>query len=295
MAEKKQKKRVQVSAPAAGSKGAGTTEPAWKPSAENKAKAKNFRIIAWILWILAIAAEGVIIWWLVGPGVENIWWLILALIPIAAAAIGANLLWKQANRLDPASKKNKTKFFIQNQLGVFMTILAFLPLVIMIFTNDELDGKEKAIAGSIAAGAMVLIAAFTGASWDGGPSVEQYAEEENIMVLLTGEDEVYWVKSGSVFHVCAEVPDVNRESKDGTIYSGTVAAAHEAGKDRLTKRWESEAINHCGYTQEEVDAVKAGLEAEKEGLTQEEAEEVVDEIEENEDEGGADEAETDQE
>ena len=53
--------------------------------------------------------------------------------------------------------------------------------------------------------------------------VEAYVEQ------LTGQDEVFWTKSGGVFHVCAAVPDVNKESKDGTIYRGTVAAAHEAG------------------------------------------------------------------
>src|SRR5699024_4563243 len=95
-------------------------------------------------------------------------------------------------------------------------------------------------------------------SWDGGPSQEQYAEEENIMQRLTGKDEVYRVKGGKVFHVCEHVPDVNRESQDGQIYVGTVDEAHAAGKERLALRWESDAVKHCGYTQEEVDSVKAG-------------------------------------
>lgn len=168
-----------------------------------------------------------------------------------------------------------------------MTVIAFLPLVVLVFTNKQLDGKEKALVGGIGAVALVAIAAFTGVSWDGGPSQEQYAEEENIIVLLTGEDQVYWTKSGKVFHVCEQVPDVNRESADGNIYVGTIADAHAAGKDRLTQRWESEATKYCGYTQEEVDLVKDGLSA----VPAEEADEIASE---NQDEEVTDEQDTDE-
>ena len=68
----------------------------------------------------------------------------------------------------------------------------------------------------------------------------------NIVTQVTGENLVFWTKSGSVFHLCEDVPDVNRESEDNTIYSGTVAEAHEDGKDRLTKKWRSEA-EVCGF------------------------------------------------
>ncbi len=52
---------------------------------------------------------------------------------------------------------------------------------------------------------------------------------------------------------------MNRASQDGQIYVGTVAEAHAAGKERLSLRWPSDAVNHCGYTQADVDAVQEGL------------------------------------
>lgn len=264
MAESSSKKKVvKVDSPKGGSGGSGASGPVWTPTPEAKSKATAHRIMAALLWFVAIAIEAVAIWVVlpkVTEGAWQWWWLLLILIPIAACAIIANLSWKKANRLDPASKKDTVRFFIQNQLGAFITVIAFLPLIIVVLLNKDIDGKQKSIV-SIVAALVMLGAAATGVSWDGGPSQEQYAEEENIIVQLTGADEVYWVKGGSVFHVCDSVPDVNKESKDGQIYTGTVADAHEAGKSRLTLKWESEAVNYCGYTQEQVDQVKAGLPA----------------------------------
>lgn len=253
------KKVVKVDAPAPKVGADGKPERAWTPTPEAKKKATTLRIFSWVSWIVAIAIEVATIIWILPQASEKFWLLLVMLIPIAVLAIAGNLMWKQANRLDPASKRNAFKFFVQNQLGAFMTVLAFLPLIIVILLDKNLDGKQKAIAGGLGAVAMALIVVFTGISWDGGPSQEQYAEEEHIIMQLTGKDEVFWVKNGKVFHVCEHVPDVNRESKDGQIYQGTVAAAHEAGKERLSMRWASDAVNHCGYTQEQVDAVKAGL------------------------------------
>jgi len=87
--------------------------------------------------------------------------LIVLIVADLIFAIMGSLLWKQANRLDPASKKDPVKFFIQNQLGLIIAIIAFLPLVILIFTNKNMDAKQKGIVGSIAAAALV-IAGITG-------------------------------------------------------------------------------------------------------------------------------------
>lgn len=270
MAEQRKKKVVRVET--AASKGASgrtsaagrsgdATEPApgWTPTPEAKQQATRFRIIAGVLWLLAIAGEAVAIFWVLRQTPVNLWLLIGLTVVIGALAITGSVLWKKANRLDPARKSDKTRFFVQNQLGAIIAVIAFLPLIVLIFTNKDMDGKQKAIAGIIAivigGGAVAL-----GVDYN-PPSVEQYTEESNIVAQLTGEDLVYWTKSGSVFHVCADVPDVNKESQDNQIYEGTVAEAHAAGKDRLTKRWESEAVNYCGYTEAEVEAVKAGTDA----------------------------------
>lgn len=248
-ASRSKKKISQVSAKSTGN------EPAWRPTPESAAKAARLRIFSWVVWALAIAAEAVAIFWVLRQSPVKMWLLIVLIAVAGVLSVAGSLWWKQANRLSPASRNDKLRFFVQNQLGAIVAIIAFLPLIIMIFLNKDMDGKQKGIAGGIGI-AVLLIAGAAGISWD-APSQEQYAAETNIVQQLTGEDTVFWTKSGGVFHVCAEVPDVNRESQDGTIYQGTVAAAHEAGKDRLTKRWESEAVNYCGYSAEEVAEVAA--------------------------------------
>lgn len=288
MAEPTGKKKVVRASSSKQPAGAKKTEdngPVWSPTPEAKAQAKTARIIAWVSWLIAIAVEVAVIIWVLPQVSERFWFLLVALIPIAILAILGNLQWKKANRLDPASKKNAFMFFVQNQLGAIMTVIAFLPLIILVLLDKNMNGKQKGIVAGIAAVVMIAIAAFTGTEWDGGPSQEQYAEEENIMMRLTGKDEVYWVKGGKVFHVCEHVPDVNRESQDGQIYVGTVAEAHAAGKERLSLRWESDAVKHCGYSQEEVDAVKAGASSEllenADDATDEEAHEEESPAEEN--------------
>jgi hypothetical protein len=76
--------------------------------------------------------------------------------------------------------------------------------------------------------------------------VEQYDSETQTVIALTGQDLVFWTKEGKVYHLCEEASAVNLESADNTIYSGTVADAHGAGKERLTLQVEQE-MEQCGY------------------------------------------------
>lgn len=254
------KKVVRVETEAGKKAGAKPDGPAWSPTDEAKGSATRLRIFAWIGWLLAIAVEAVLIFWVLRQDPVNMWLLIGGIVVTGALAVTGSLLWKKANRLDPASKKNAVRFFVQNQLGAIMSIIAFLPLIILIFTNKNMDGKQKAIAGSIGV-VIAAVAVFAFGADYSPPSQEQYAEESAVVTSLSGVDEVTWVKGGKVFHLCAEVPDVNRESADGTIYTGTVAEAHAAGKDRLTQKWESEALGYCGYTQEQVDEAREAMDA----------------------------------
>jgi hypothetical protein len=218
--------------------------PAWKPTEEAKGKATRLRLVAVALWVLALVVEAVAIFLLLNDDDLNVVLLVALIVVTGALAIPGSLLWKKANRLDPASRHEPVRFFVQNQLGAFIAVVAFLPLVILIVLDKDMSKQDKAIAGGVGAVVMVVAVLF-GVDWD-PPSTEQYAEEENIVTQVTGENLVFWTKSGSVFHLCEDVPDVNRESQDNTIYSGTVAEAHEDGKDRLTKKWRSEA-EVCGF------------------------------------------------
>jgi len=170
-------------------------------SPEAKSKAKQFRIIAVVAWLLAMGGQVYAIFNLISD--EMMLWLIGAIVVILALAITGSTFWKKANRLDPASEAEPTRFFIQNQLGAIMGVLAFLPLVIMIFTNKNISGKTKGIAGSIAAIAMVA-AGITGADFD-PPSVEKYTEEiqqQNADAASVGinSEAVVWTPAGNKYH-----------------------------------------------------------------------------------------------
>lgn len=245
VAENRKKKVVRVeSTPEAREEAASD----WKPTAESKGKATTLRIIAAVLWLLAIGTEAFAIFWVLRQDPVNMVLLIALLVGIGALAVGGSLLWKQANRRDPASKSDKLRFFVQNQLGAIITVIAFLPLIILIFTNKNMDGKQKGIAGG-AAIVLLLVAGYFGLSLN-PPSVEQYTAETQKVVELTGENFVYWTKSGEVYHLCEDASAVNLESEDNTIYSGTVADAHADGKERLTLQVEQE-LEQCGFASDE--------------------------------------------
>jgi len=248
MADAPKKKVVRVEETAdekAAESAAATTGATWTPTPEAKKKATTFRILAIVLWLLAIGTEAFTIFWVLNQNPINMVLLIGLLVVIAALAIGGSLLWKQSNRLDPASKSEPVRFFVQNQLGVIISAIAFIPLIILIFTNKNMSGQQKAIAGIIA---IVLLGASgtVGASFN-PPSTEQYASETQTVTDATGgQNLVYWTKTGKVFHLCAAASAVNLQSKDNTIYSGTVAEAHAAGKSRLTLQVEQER-KQCGF------------------------------------------------
>ncbi|MBX3078331.1 MAG: hypothetical protein KDB18_06540 [Salinibacterium sp.] len=238
---------------------------AWTPTADSKSKAVRFRIIAAVLWVVAIGTEAFAIFWLLRQSPFETWHLILLIgliVVIGVLASVGSWLWKKANRLDPASKKDKFRFFVQNQLGAIVTILAFLPLIIMIFLNKDMDGKQKGIAGGIAIVIGLVAVLVFGVDWN-APSQEAYAQDTDAVVFLTGADEVTWTKSGNVYHLCQEASDVNRESKDGQIYVGSTHDAVAAGKSRLTKKLAQE-VKECGIDPQKL----ADWEAQQSGGTE---------------------------
>jgi hypothetical protein len=191
---------------------------------ESRAKAKTFRIIAIISWLLAIGFEiGAIL--LLRKAPVNTTLLIVLIIADLIFAVIGSLLWKKSNRMDPASEKDKTKFFIQNQLGLIISIIAFLPLVVLIFTNKNLSGKQKGIVGSIAVVAL-LIAGVLGIDFN-PPSQEQYKEQtQQVESLKDGVNLVYWTKSGTSYHLYQDCSYINTDRTD-EIFEGTVAQARE--------------------------------------------------------------------
>jgi len=196
----------------------------WKPTPEAKGTATKNRLIAALLWVLAIGAEAFTIFWLLHNTDIKLFmlWLIVAIVAIAGLAIGGSLLWKKANRYDPASKSDKVRFFVQNQLGVIIAAVAFLPLIILIFLNKDMDGKQKGIAGAIAI-VLLLLAGFAGADFN-PPSTELYSEKTTQVEQLTGQDLVYWTKYGTKYHLYDDCPAINKD-KTTEIFEGTVGTA----------------------------------------------------------------------
>ncbi|MBO6518359.1 MAG: hypothetical protein JJ975_17625 [Bacteroidia bacterium] len=224
-------------------------EKVFVASDEAKGKAKQLRLFAFIGWIVAIGGQIYAILNLIND--ETLTWLIVAIVVILALAITGNLLWKKANRLDPASEKDKFKFFVQSQLGAIMSILAFLPMVILILTNKEISGKTKGVAGAIAVIAM-LVAGATGIDFN-PPSVEKYTEEINkqtseVKQLNFDQDNVFWTKAGNKYHVfddCQHIKD--RDVK----HNGTVKESWEQkGISELCKTCKKRAMRERDISEE---------------------------------------------
>src|SRR5690606_13123001 len=119
------------------------------------------------------------------------------------------------------------------------------PLIVLIFMNKNMDGKQKALAGGIGI-VLVVVAGFFGYT-NNAPSVEQYTAETGVVQAITGEDLVYWTKAGKVYHLCEQASDVQKESKDNELFAGTSQDARDAGKERLTLNLDTE-LKQCGYT-----------------------------------------------
>ncbi len=241
-------------------------KPTFVPTAEAKGKATQLRMFAILLWVLAIAAEvGAILVLLksIKPIETSTWiWMgVFIAIDLILVIIGSQL-WKKANRLDPASKKDKVKFFLQNQLGVIISVIAFLPLVILVFTNKDLDGKQKGILGSIAIVAL-LIAGISSADFN-PPSVEEYTEQTSVVEDLTGGNSVYWTKSGTKYHIYEDCPHINSNRTD-EIFNGTVAQARALKNiTELCKTCENKAVKAKGLIEKTADNLSEEIETNEE-------------------------------
>jgi len=243
-----------------GKKSSETTRPTFTPTAEAKGKATKFRVIAVILWVLAIGAQLGAIWHIMHTQ-PVVMWLVIALIAVdLALAIIGSILWKKSNRLDPASEKNKFMFFMQSQLGLITAIIAFLPLIIVIFTSKKLDGKQKGILGGIAIAALVA-AGLVGTDFN-PPSVEKYTEQSALVKDLMGSDYVYWTKSGTKYHLYDDCQYLKSSRTTEIFEGGTVADAYannsriKPDMSSLCSACEKRAAKEKGWTDEQLEQAK---------------------------------------
>ena len=135
----------------------------WQATQAQKSAATRLRLFAALSWIVAIGGQiaGVVLLYQHKFDHGNLPLLIGILVGIAIFAIAGNLLWKAANRHDPARASDTFRFFFQNQLGAIITIIAFLPLVLLIFTDKNMDPQCKKVAGGVGA-VLAVVAALIG-------------------------------------------------------------------------------------------------------------------------------------
>ena len=199
-----------------------------------KEGAKPRRIAAVLLWLVGIFFEVIailrlkeVINWI--PSLSEVAFLIICLVLDCIAVVIGSLLWKKANHIDPASEKNAFKFWVQNNLGTIISVIAFLPIIILVLTDKDMDKKNKTIV-SVVAVVLMLVAGIT--SYDFNPiSVEQLdkAEKEvlateNFDTNADGEAVVYWATHSKKYHVDKNCPAL-KNSDD--VFMGTVKAAYE--------------------------------------------------------------------
>ena len=207
-----------------------TKKPAGEPKiteAKPVGNAGGLRALAILFWVLAIGCEVLALLFLFGqlnliPKNPQILWIPALILDLVFVIIGSQF-WKKANRIKPASKKNPTLFWLWNNMGLIACCVAFLPFVILVLSNKNLDKRTKVIA--TIAGAVALLIAGA-ASYDYNPiSQEQLNAAE---ATITGE--VYWTPYGKVYHTdmgCQALTNTE------TLTKGTVEEAVAANRTRL--------------------------------------------------------------
>jgi len=243
------------------SSGEGATKKStFVPTAEAKAQAGKRRMYGIILWGLAIIAEvfAMVILFKKDPEIAlstgNRIALIVILLLDLVLLIAGSFFWKKANRFDPASKQNTLKFFFQNQLGVVVAVIAFLPVVILAFI------KKEYLVGAIAA--LFLVGGGLASADFNPPSVEEYTEQSAYVKELMGANQVYWTKSGTKYHLFDDCQYLKSDRTTEIFEGGTVADAYANNSKikpditSLCSACEKRAAREKGWTEEQLQKVK---------------------------------------
>ena len=204
---------------------------AHKPTVQQAApvgNASSLRIGAIVLWVVALIFEVLALLVVLGKVnlkfMPTLWQLILFLVlDLICVIIGAQL-WKKANHIKPASEKNALKFWLWNNMGVIACVICFLPIIILMLTNKDLDKKTKAIATVVAVIALLIGGV---ASYDWNP-VSQ--EQQTAAIQALGDEQVYWSPFGHVYHTHEDCGALNHSD---TLTVGTVEQAIAANRTRL--------------------------------------------------------------
>lgn len=235
MEEKKEKKTTKVKKQLKKERefvNASTGKKASKPavvSAKAGKSALTGRIIALVLWLLALTAEIFAVLIVtqriyLAPGAErNIWTIALLAVDFILVLIGSQL-WKNANHKDPVSERNRLKFFLWNQMGLIVAVICFLPFVLFVLFDKNVDKKSKPLL-IIAAVAALIIGSLLSVDWHPVSAEDLAAKQQEIVARGGDPDTVYWTRFGKSYHIDPECSAIINSS---VIYQGTLEEAYEA-------------------------------------------------------------------
>ena len=200
--------------------------------AKKRGNATGKRVAAVILWVLAIACEVVGILSYFGKitvtFIPTLYFIILVIVLDLVFVIIGSQFWKNANHIDPASEKNKVKFFLWNNMGLIVACFAFIPyLILLIKDKDKLDKKTKAIA-IVAAAVALAVGGLTSVDWN---PVSQESKAEAIEEICD-DTTVFWTQFGKVYHLDSNCQHINNSD---AYYEGTVEEAINDNRTRLCK------------------------------------------------------------
>ena len=173
MAEKKEKKIISASDATEKTVKVDETTGKELKEAAPVGNAKGLRWGAVLLWILALGLEVVALLLLIGKInipflnklLPTVWQCVVALGLDFAAVVAGAQLWKKANHIDPVSEKNKLKFWLWNNMGVIAAAFCFIPFIILVLTNKDIDKKSKTIA-TVAAAVLLVGAELLNYDWN---------------------------------------------------------------------------------------------------------------------------------
>ena len=192
--------------------------------------ATGLRIGAVALWLVALGFEVLALLFFNGTIKLNfltpMWLAIIALVLDLVCVIIGSILWKKSNRIDPASEKNKLKFWLWNNMGLIACTLAFVPFIILALTDKKADKKSKTIVTVVAVIAL-LIGGLVSYDWD--PVSRE--DLEAAKAAIPGD--VYWTKSGTVYHSNRTECYHIKNKTDDELNVGKVEDAFEENLIRL--------------------------------------------------------------
>lgn len=228
--------------------------------ATKKGNATGLRIGAVVFWLLGILFEVGAVLILNGTfsfsnpakGSDNTMvFLIAALVIDLIFVVIGSQLWKKSNDIDPASEKNAIKFFLWNNMGLIVSIIAFLPIVILFLSNKDLDKKTKTIVSVVAIVGFLIAGA---SSIDYNPASQEDLAAAQQTAASMGDGTTYWTPFGKSYHFD---PNCQTLLRSATVYSGTIDEAFAANRnDPCNFCADSAAVNTDALNEDPVEDVE---------------------------------------